>query len=295
MQWRAPLETTHPTLERVTIIMVTYNSAHCLPAQQQLLGSCPHITVVDNASLDNSIEQAQRSFPWAKVKTMQSNLGFGAANNLALREAQTEYALLLNPDCEINSENIIRLVDTADRYPDAAIVAPQLLTADRRSEINYRWPQLLWRSRGPGASAPTCVGFVCGAAMLLRLSAFNGGVFFDERFYLYYEDDDLCLRLWQQKKSLIIDPNCIAVHRSRGSVRGPKPWRSEYWRGYHHAQSKLTFTRLHCNPKEAQTQRRNLIAGTILSLPLRIIFMSPRLVARMFGRLNGAINWKHHG
>ena len=274
--------------------MVTYNSAHCLATQKELLSSCPHIIVVDNASLDNSTIQARRCFPRARVKVMATNLGFGAANNHALRETQTEYALLLNPDCEINSEHIIRLVDTADIYPDAAIVAPQLLTADKRPEINYRWPQMVWRSSGPGASAPTCVGFVCGAAMLLRLSAFNGDDFFDERFYLYYEDDDLCLRLWQQKKSLIINPDCLAIHRSRGSVRGPKPWRSEYWRGYHHAQSKLTFTRLHCSPKDAQTQRRMLIAGTILSLPLRIVVMAPRLVARMFGRLKGAINWKQY-
>lgn len=162
--------------------MVTYNSAHCLPAQQQLLGSCPHITVVDNASLDSSIEQARRSFPWAKVHAMPSNLGFGAANNLALREANTEYALLLNPDCEINSENIIRLVDTADRYPDAAIVAPQLLTADRRSEINYRWPQLLWRSadqvhpRQPVlvlyVELPCCCGYQPSTAVFFSMNVF---------------------------------------------------------------------------------------------------------------------------
>ena len=179
----------------------------------------------------------------------------------------------------------------ADADPQAAVLAPQLTNAQGRPDVNYRWSHLRWTSRGPAADGPACVGFVCGAAMLCRLSAFEGVGFFDERFFLYYEDDDLCLRLFQARRPMVVVPSVTAVHRSRGSVRGNSPWRSEYLRGYHHAQSKLIFTAKHQTVALAQRQRRRLVGTTLLGLPLRLLLISPRLAARMIGRLRGALDW----
>ena len=131
--------------------------------------------------------------------------------------------------------------------------------------------------------------------MLFRIAAFEGVGFFDENFFLYYEDDDLCLRLFNARRQIILAPQVTATHRSRGSVRGPHPWRSEYWRGYHHAQSKLTFTDKHQSMLLAGAQRRKLILATILVLPLRLLLLSPKLLARMTGRLLGLIRWRRHG
>jgi len=278
-------------LDRVTVVVVTFNSAHCLPALGQSLADCPHVVVVDNGSDDDCATEAKRWLPQAKVMALGRNLGFGAANNRALQEVNTPFALLLNPDCEISTANIAGLLEAADEFADAAIVAPQLVDGQGHLDINYRWPHLHWESRGPAADGPACVGFVCGAAMLFRLQAFEGVGFFDERFFLYYEDDDLTLRLFQGYRPMVIAPAVRAVHRSRGSVKGKQPWRSEYLRGYHHAQSKLVFTQKHLTRSEALGQRRRLVATTLLSLPLRLLMISPRLTARMIGRLRGALDW----
>lgn len=279
-------------LDDVTVVVVTYNSAHCLPTLRATLASFKNVIVVDNHSDDGCPQQTPAHLPQAQVLSLPENLGFGAANNRALAQVSTPFALLLNPDCEITPQAVAQLLNTADQWPQAAMVAPQLLQPNGHPEVNYRWPQLLWRSRGPAVTdGPACVGFVCGAAMLLRMSAF-GSQFFDEQFFLYYEDDDLCTRLFNQRQAMVIDPAATATHRSRGSVRGRSPLRSEYLRGYHHAQSKLIYARKHQGLAAALEQRRKLLWQTALALPMRIVLFSPKLIARMWGRFKGSLNWK---
>ena len=278
-------------LDSVTVIVVTYNSAHCLMALDPLLRHCPQVLVSDNASGDGTAQQAKALWPHAHVIEHARNLGFGAANNRALERVTTPFSLLLNPDCELSRGQLLQLLHSAAMWPEAAMVAPQLVDARTQPEINYRWPSTHWASRGPGASGPLSVGFVCGAAMLLRMHVCQTTGFFDERFFLYYEDDDLCLRFFNAHLSMIIIPDIQAVHRSRGSVKGKSPWRSEYWRGYHHAQSKLIFANKHQTASVAKALRRQLIWQTMVILPLRVLLFSPKHVARMWGRLKGAVHW----
>lgn len=279
-------------LNQVTVITVTYNSAHCLAALGAALIDFPNVIVVDNGSDDDCATLTPSHLPQAHVLALSNNLGFGAANNRALAQVQTPFALLLNPDCEITPQAVLQMLHTAAQWPKTAMVAPQLLHPNGQAEVNYRWPHLLWNSRGPAITeGPACVGFVCGAAMLLRMSAYEGQ-FFDERFFLYYEDDDLCTRLFQQRQAMIIDPSATATHRSRGSVRGKSPLRSEYLRGYHHAQSKLIYASKYQSTVQATAQRHKLLWQTALVLPLRLLAYNPRLLARMWGRFKGVLNWK---
>lgn len=281
-----------PTLQDVTVVIVTYNSAHCLGALGAALAGFENVIVVDNGSDDGCAQHTPKHLPQARVLALPHNLGFGAANNRALAQVRTPFALLLNPDCEITPQAVQQLLHTAAQWPQAAMVAPQLLQPNGEPEVNYRWPHLLWNSRGPAVTdGPACVGFVCGAAMLLRMSAF-GGQFFDEQFFLYYEDDDLCTRLFNQRQAMVIDPAATATHRSRGSVRGRSPLRSEYIRGYHHAQSKLIYARKYQSTAAAKQQQRKLLWQTALALPLRLLAYNPRLLARMWGRFKGVMAWR---
>lgn len=281
-------------LDQVTVITVTFNSAHCLPTLGAALANFSNIIIVDNGSNDDSASKSSIYLPQAHVLALPDNLGFGAANNRALAKVQTTFALLLNPDCEITPQAVHELLRTATQWPDAAMVAPQLRQPNGQADVNYRWPHLLWNSRGPAITdGPACVGFVCGAAMLLRMSAFNGQ-FFDERFFLYYEDDDLCTRMFNQRKAMVIAPSATAIHRSRGSVKGRNPLRSEYIRGYHHAQSKLIYASKYQSIAIARQQQRKLLWQTALALMLRVLVPSPRHVARMVGRLYGLHHFKSH-
>lgn len=279
-------------LNKVTVVVVTYESAHCITALPALLNECQNSIIVDNGSLDKTVSLAERLLPNTRIVSLNKNIGFGAANNKALDQIQTPYAFLMNPDCETTVESLCELIESAEAFPDAAVIAPQIVNAKGIPDLNYRWPANLWKSRGPGAAAPACVGFVSGAAMLLRVNRTDPPIRFDERFFLYYEDDDLCLRIFEQNIPIIVVPTVHVTHRSRGSVRGKSQLQAEFWRGFHHAQSKLRFTELHSKANSATGLRLKTLGLAMATWPLRLFLFSPRMLARVTGRIAGLISWR---
>jgi GT2 family glycosyltransferase len=275
------------TLDSVTAISVTHNSKHCIEALAKSLAALARIIIVDNGSSDGCPEKIADALPHAHLIQSERNLGFGAANNRALDLVQTPYALLLNPDCIVSPIEIDHLLTVATAYPDAAVIAPQLVRSGGLYEISYRWPTGTWRSTGPIASGACCVGFVSGAAMLLNMAVMRDIGFFDERFFLYYEDEDLCQRVFSAKRQIIIAPEARFTHLSRGSVRGKHPLRAEYFRGYHHAQSKLIFEQKHHSTESANKLRWRTLLLALLTLIPRLLLPQPKYLARLFGRIFG--------
>ena len=274
-------------LDQVTIIIVTYNSAHCLQAQVPTLSGAAHVMLVDNDSRDDTVATARALLPQAQIIENTANRGFGAANNLALRQVKTPYALLLNPDCNLSPEALERLVNFAKSNPETAIVAPQIVDPKGQLDLNYRWPNFSWKAKGPAAEGPCCVGFACGACLLLNMAQMQQVGFFDESFFLYYEDDDLCTRAFLQQRPIVVVPDALAVHASRGSVGGQFRWRSEYLRGFHHAQSKVLYAKKYRGETAANLLRWRVWAAALLLIPIRIVFFSPPLIARLAGRIAG--------
>lgn len=276
--------------DEFTVVIVTYNSAHCLPSLSCSLSKIKNIIFVDNASEDKTTESINSFFPQAKIISLEKNLGFGAANNKALTLVQTPYALLLNPDCETKEDFYSKLITSANKFIDAAIIAPHLISRDGSTEINYRWPVTYWKSKGDKANGPCCVGFVCGAVMLIKLSEMRNIGFFDEAFFLYYEDDDLCQRVFKHKKQIILDPTLEVIHYSRGSVKGGNPLKHEFIRGFHHAQSKLLFEKKYFGERRYQQLKIKTLILAILNLIPRILIPYPRYLARLIGRIAGLLS-----
>jgi GT2 family glycosyltransferase len=275
------------TVDSITAISVTHNSKHCIDALAKSLAALSRIIIVDNGSSDGCPEKIADVLPHAHLIQNERNLGFGAANNRALDLVQTPYALLLNPDCIVSPIEIENLLTVAAAYPDAAMIAPQLVRSGGLDEISYRWPTGTWRSTGPIASGACCVGFVSGAAMLLNMAVMRDIGFFDERFFLYYEDEDLCQRVFSAKRQIIVAPEARFTHLSRGSVRGKHPLRAEYFRGYHHAQSKLIFEQKHHSTASANKLRWRTLLLALLTLIPRLLLPQPKYLARLFGRIIG--------
>lgn len=278
-------------LKKLTVIVVTFNSAHCIPALSATLKYLPNVIFVDNASTDETCEVASTLIPNAKIIENKKNMGFGAANNLALSEVKTEFALLLNPDCVPESPFFEDLVAKAQYFPDAAMIAPQLLKKDGAPQIDYRWVSTGWISTGPAAEGACSVGFVCGAAILLNMPVMKEIGFFDEDYFLYYEDEDLCTRVIQNKKSIVLIPDVALKHLSRSSSKGKSPLKNEYIRGYHHAQSKLIYESKHGSNRKLNLLKWKTLMLAILVFGVRLLFPQPRYLARVFGRIRGLISY----
>ncbi len=131
--------------------------------------------------------------------------------------------------------------------------------------------------------------------MLLNMTVMRDVGFFDETFFLYYEDEDLCQRVFEAGKEIIVVPQVEITHLSRGSVKGSSPLRSEFIRGYHHAQSKLIFAGKHIGNAKAVSLRWKTLILALLTLIPRLLLPQPKYLARLIGRIAGLWNYAPRG
>lgn len=188
----------------VTVIIVNYNSGqYALECISSLLLQSDvklQIIVVDNASPDNSLELFEAHLPETVLLIRSEiNLGFGKANNLAAKSAQGDYLLILNPDTRIDDTHaIIKLVDRLNGKPQVGLLAPSVYEPRKDKLVlpRFSYPSSK-QLRHPGKlkTLPGEIAWVLGACMLMEREVFlqiNG---FDEDFFLYGEDVDICLRI----------------------------------------------------------------------------------------------------
>ncbi len=242
-------------LRRVSIVTVTHDSAGVLPG---FLGACPDgaaVIVVDNASGDAGADLAETA--GARVIRSGRNLGFGAGCNLGLTAAGTEFVLLANPDARLSAGAIRALVAAADAFPDAAILAPLIRDAAGAPVRSWDAGQVrrrrLRRDRraDPWPEGPLCAEHVSGACMLVRTA---DGLRFDEGFFLYYEDDDLCAEARRSGRSVVLVPAAEVTHAG-GTSSAPSAALSAF-KARHMAWSRLRFAAKHAGPAEARREAR---------------------------------------
>ena len=272
---KTPLSGSNPKADaRCTVVMVTYNSAHLLERCFENLCGRSAVLVVDNASRDSSVSKVREIAPKATIITNEINEGFGKAANKALNEVKTEFAVLVSPDCLIQKGVMAQLVVLADRWENAAIISPILVEEDGRKtwchdqDLFSRAGMSNSRSDEPFPSGDLCAGFVQNAVSLVRMSALRSSGFFDERIFLFYEDDDLCIRLRRDGWNLILSPDLLATHLSgtSSSLNRTLLMRRRY---YHMAWSRIYLERKY----------KGSIRGFILGFKNLIVFSGKLLFA----------------
>ncbi len=221
----------------ITAVLVNYNDrAHlgaCLTALRGELGPDGEIIVVDNASSDGSPEFLRSSFPGVRTILNTENRGFGAANNQALAEAQGRFVLLLNTDTVVRPGSLGRLAGTLEENPGAAGAGPALVHPDGSLQVSFgrkvSFPAQLVqkfllnpfykrvRRRG---SRPRPVGWLSAACLLLRRDSVREIDGFDETFFIYFEDIDLCRRLAARGGRLLFEPRAEVLHVGGASTSG---------------------------------------------------------------------------
>ncbi|MDV3469863.1 glycosyltransferase family 2 protein [Stenotrophomonas sp. C3(2023)] len=250
-------------LSALTVVCVTYNSREVLPDLARTLADYPAVVIVDNASGDDTVARARELLPQAQVIARTDNAGFGAANNIGVAQVRTPFALLLNPDCAITPANVATLLACMQAHPQAAIVAPQGWRTETLPQKSCRPAFNQPQPRGP-YQVPTSVveaGWVHGSCLLVRRSAFEQVGGFDTTFFLYYEDDDLCLRMQQAGFSCLLEPAARSRHWGGGSSTPSA--RTTFIKQFHYARSRQIAMRRYVGPGPARAHRLKLMLASV--------------------------------
>lgn len=192
------------------------------------------IIISDNGSTDGSIDLIRENFPQVRILENGTNLRFAKGNNNAIRASQGEYVLILNPDTIIHDGTLDKVVEFADKHPRAGAFGCRVLDVDGSNQEYARpfqsilsaWIAAFYLkplaylsdSLHPGiyvrwkGDTERTVGWLAGCFILIRgdlLSRLGG---FDEQFFYYYEDQDLCRRVWNAGYSIIYTPEMTITH-----------------------------------------------------------------------------------
>lgn len=199
----------------VSVVIVNYNAQktllRCLRALQGQTLNAAKVIVVDNASTDDSVNAARKLFPQFEYVCLDTNIGFAAANNLAIKCCDSEFVALLNPDAFPERDWLHELVSVANRTPGAASWGSCQLVDDKADVIDgvgdiCHISGLVWRDghgcpRDADDSIEREIFSPCAAAALYRTQVIQDLGGFDEDFFCYVEDVDLGFRLrlmgWQ--------------------------------------------------------------------------------------------------
>jgi GT2 family glycosyltransferase len=223
----------------ISVITVTWNSKQHIgkqiaSVQRAVKNLAVEQIIVDNASTDGTADDVAQNFPGLKLIRNTTNVGFAKANNQALGQASGEYLLFLNPDTELSEGALETLVTYMRSNPKVGIVSPLLTTPS--GEVNTealprRFPT--WRDQAvillklhhlfPGLLATylfkdinpreeQMVDSVRGSCMLIRRSLTEAlGFAFDPRYFIWFEDVDLCREAWVRDWSVVYLPSATAV------------------------------------------------------------------------------------
>jgi hypothetical protein len=239
----------------ISVCVVTYRAKdllrECLKSLYARTHASIEVIVVDNGSQDGTIHMLEAEFPGVRCMENESNLGFTAPMNQALKQASGRYLLQLNPDTLILPEALDRLVSFLESNPEVGICGPKVLNRDgslqkpcRRGEstpwavITYfsglsrlfprskRFGQYLMSYMDENTAHP--VAGVSGSCMLIRKEVIDQIGYLDERFFAWQEDADYCFRARQAGWLVYFVPEAEIIHYGGLGGSRVQPYRSIY-------------------------------------------------------------------
>lgn len=240
----APTPPDYGDTRDLSVIVVNWNTQEklraCLASLQRHLAQADHeVIVVDNASADGSPEMVEKEFPEVRLVRNTDNVGFGRANNQAMRLARGRWLLLLNSDTELVDESVHDLVERVRAQADLGVAHCRLILPDGRTQHStYRFPSLrlaLLEDLGfykflPAERAGKAllggywahdeeqdVDWVAGAFMLMPRKVFEATGGFDERLFMYGEDLEWCYRIQDAGWRIRYFPDAAILHHDHAS------------------------------------------------------------------------------
>ena len=226
------------SLKNLTFIIVTFKSEHIIHECINSLPENSKIIIIENSNDEKIKKNLEKKYSNIRV-FVQENRGMGAANNRGIRICDTDYAFVINPDIKFEKNSIQRMIEFTKIKDDYAILAP---ISDDINNPNYLIKN---KDLDNNKSDYLNVDSVDGFAMLIDKKKFKDDLYFDENFFLYLENDDLCLRKKKENKNIYVLKTAKINHLGGKSHSPAYKNEIEYSRNWHWMWSKFYFNQKH--------------------------------------------------
>lgn len=225
----------------ISIIIPNWNGKEllkvCLASLKEQTYKDIEVIIVDNGSIDGSTQYIKKYFPEFECIELPKNVGFAPAVNIGIKKAKGEYIVLINNDTEVDKNCIRYLVKAAKAYPEVGFVAAKMLNFYNRNIIDSAGDYIdvvghannigLGEKDGLNFETPKYVFLGTGGGSLFKREIFKKVGFFDEDYFAYFEDVDLCFRAQLQGFKGWYEPKAVIYHIHKATSSRNKPF-TEY-------------------------------------------------------------------
>ena len=231
--------------QNLSIVVVSFMSEKVIYDCINSISNDIEIIIVDNSNNPTFKEKIQEKYKNVRCILSQENNGMGAGNNLGLKNVKTDYALILNPDVTLEINTIDEIIKASKTIESFGVIAP---ISNNLNYPNYKADKKLLND---DEFKPFKVKSVDGYAMLLNIKRlkkhkdFKNLIFFDENFFLYLENDDICKRIIKNNENIYIIPNAKVNHLGGSAVDSKYKFEIELSRNWHWIWSKFYFNKKH--------------------------------------------------
>jgi len=227
--------------QNLSVVIVTIKSEKVIHSCIGSINQNIPIIVVEHSNNKNFKDELEQKYTNLKCILSKSNLGTGTGYNIGIKAANTEYVLVLNADVVLEKNAIDELFLASKDLPNFSILAPL-----EKNFVNYGIFNKKKSNEDMGVS-PFEVDFVDGFAMLLNKKNFKEADYFDESFFMYLENDDLCRRVKNKGGSIYVVPRSKINHLAAKTVDKKFEDEVEFSRNWHWIWSKFYFNKKHFN------------------------------------------------
>lgn len=216
------------TTPDISVVIVSYNTADLIEACLSSVMASQRLSlemfVIDNASKDGSADVVREFSPSVHLIVNDANRGYGAANNQAIQECTGQYVILLNPDTTVEPDSFSSMLSYMENNPGVGLAGPRVLNPDgsRQDSVSDRYPGHRYGGNDLGI-LPGKIACVLGACQIVRGDLLKSLGGFDEDFFLYGEDQDLCLRIRKRGFEIGFIEGAVIMHHGGQSERGTLP------------------------------------------------------------------------
>ena len=221
--------------QNLTVVIVTLKSENIIEDCIKSINKNIPIIVVENSNNQRFKEDLETKYNNLKCILSGSNLGMGVGNNIGIKLAKTDYVYILNPDVKLEPNTLDEIFSASRKIPEFSILSPI------NTDLNF--PN--YKKVSGEKSSPFRVESVDGFSMLLNKKKLGNDIYFDENFFLYLENNDLCLRVNKAGGSIFIIPTAKINHKGAKTVDLKYKDEVELSRNWHWIWSKFYFNKKH--------------------------------------------------